>query len=466
MSKFKDKKILIVGVQSTGVSLAKFFHSQGAKITISDSKTKEQLGAVVDQLEEFEPVWDLGGHTPKAFSGQDLIVLSPGVNPHNKIIEAARVAGTPVTGELELASTMIKEPIIAISGTNGKSTVTKLVHEFLKQSGVNAWIGGNFGTPLIDYINQKENADVLVVEVSSFQLETVDTFKPHHAILLNLAEDHIDRHRSMQEYVNAKKKMFKNASPESTSVLNADEPLVIDCARDPVLQRSKLQYFTRKVGLEEQIKKIGGAVFQGQEIRYYHLVGPATGNDLGELERYNISKMRMRGRHNVENIMAAIIAARAYGAKPDVIQNVINQFPGLPHRLEFVRKKGGVDFYNDSKSTNVHSVIKALEAFDEPIILIAGGKDKGVDFTPLIEPVQKKVKNLILTGEAKERLNRTIGDFSETFIIGTFEEAVLVAYQKSRNGDVILLSPGCSSFDRFGNFEERGNYYKDLISKL
>lgn len=462
MSKFKDKKVLIVGVQSTGAALARFFHNEGAQLTISDSKTKEQLGAVAAQLEEFEPIWDLGGHTPKAFSGQDLIVLSPGVNPHNKVIEAARMAGTPITGELELASTMIKEPIIAITGTNGKSTVTKLTYEFLKQSGVNAWIGGNFGTPLIDYVNQKQKADVLVVEVSSFQLETIETFKPNHALLLNLAEDHVDRHRSMQEYINAKKKLFKNANLESASILNADDSFVIDCARDPVLQRSKLQYFTRKTGLEEQIKKIGGAVYQGQEVRYYHM----NTQGIAELERYNISKMKLKGKHNIENVMAAVSAARPYGAKPEVIQNVINSFPGLPHRLEFVRKKGGVDFYNDSKSTNVHSVIKALEAFDEPIILIAGGKDKGVDFTPLIEPVRKKVKNLILTGESKERLNRTIGDFSETFIIGTFEEAVLVAYQKSRNGDVILLSPGCSSFDRFGNFEERGNYYKDLISKL
>ncbi len=463
MSKYKDKRVLIVGAQKSGISLAKFFHQQGAKITISDVKTREQLGPIADSLEEFEPIWDLGGHTPKAFTNQDLIVLSPGVNPHHKIIETARVSGIPVTGEMELASTMKKEPMIAITGTNGKSTVSKLAYEFLKESGVNVWLGGNFGSPLIEYVMQKQKAQVLVVEVSSFQLETVETFKPHHAVLLNLAEDHTDRHRSMGEYTQAKKKLFKNASSESFSILNADDALVIDCARDPVLQRSKLQYFSRKAGLEEQIKKIGGAVSfttsaQAPEIRYYHATG--------EMERYALSKIKIRGRHNIENVMAAIIAARPYGAKPDVIQKVIDSFPGLPHRLEFVKRKGGVDFYNDSKATNVHSVVKALEAFDEPVILIAGGKDKGGDFGPLVEPVRKKVKNLILTGESKERLNRTIGDFSETFIIGTFEEAVLVAYQKSRSGDIILLSPGCSSFDRFVNFEERGNYFKELIQKL
>jgi UDP-N-acetylmuramoylalanine--D-glutamate ligase len=457
MSKFKGKRVLIVGAKNTGSALAKFFHSQGAKITISDKKTREELGGLADMLEEFEPEWDLGGHSAKAVTNQDLIVLSPGVNPHDKAFEPARQKGIPITGELELASTMITQPIIAITGTNGKSTVAKLVYDFLVESEVEAWLGGNFGTPLIEFVTSKSKAKVVVAEVSSFQLETVDTFKPHHAVLLNIAEDHMDRYRSIQDYITAKKKIFRNANLESTAILNADDPLVIDCARDPMVQRSKLNYFTKRVGFEDQIRRIGGAVNAGKDIRVYHD---------GNLETFSISQMKMRGKHSIENVMAAILAARAYGAKPDAIQKVIDSFPGLPHRLEFIRRKGGVEFYNDSKATNVHSVLRALEAFDDPIILIAGGKDKGVDFAPLVDPVQKKVKNLILVGEAKERLNRTIGDFSETFIIGTFEEAVLLAYQKSRSGDVILLSPGCSSYDMFENFEERGNYFRDLIQKL
>ncbi len=468
MTKYKDKKVLIVGAQNSGISLAKFFSQQGAKITISDLKTKEQLGGVVDQLEEFEPAWDLGGHSIKAFTGQDLIVLSPGVNPHHKTIEAAKAAGVPITGELELASTFIKDPIIAITGTNGKSTVTKLVYEFLKASEIPTWIGGNYGVPLIEYVMQKAKAKVLVVELSSFQLETIDTFKPNHAVLLNMAEDHLDRYKSPQDYYIAKKRIFKNAGVETVSILNADDSMVIDTARDPLVQRSKLQYFSKKAGLEEQIKKIGGAVcltiHGGQEVRFYQ--PPKLGAQTGEMEKFSLAKMKLRGKHNIENVMAAIICARAYGAKPEAIQQVINAFPGLPHRLEFVKSRGGVAFYNDSKATNVSAVVRALEAFNEPVILIAGGKDKGVDFGPLVDPVTRKVKNLILMGESKERLNRVIGDFSETFIIGTFEEAVLVAYQKSRSGDVILLSPGCSSFDRFANFEERGNYFKELIQKL
>lgn len=448
---------MIVGAHATGIALAKFFHGEGAKITISDTKTREQLGQRADMLEEFEPIWDLGGHSAKALTNQDLIVLSPGVNPNDKAFLPAKEKGIPITGELELASTLITQPIIAITGTNGKSTVSKLIYEFLSQSGVESWLGGNFGTPLIEFVTSKNKAKVLVVEVSSFQLETSDTFKPHHSVLLNIAEDHLDRYRSMNEYVNAKKRLFRNANPESVAILNADDPLVVDCARDPNIQRSKVNYFTRRPGLEEQVKKIGGAVLVGREMRVYIN---------GALETYNTSHLKMKGKHSIENLMAAVLAARPYGAKPDVIQKVMDQFGGLEHRLEFVRRKGGVEFFNDSKATNVHSVLKALEAFDEPIILIAGGKDKGVDFAPMVGPVQKKVKNLILVGEAKERLNRTIGDFSETFIIGTFEEAVLLAYQKSRSGDIILLSPGCSSYDMFQNFEERGNYFKELIKKL
>ena len=457
MSKFKGKRVLIVGAKNTGIALAKFFHGQGAKISITDTKTREQLGAVADMLEEFEPTWELGGHSAKAVTNADLIVLSPGVNPNDKAFEPARQKGIPITGELELASTMVTQPIIAITGTNGKSTVAKLTHDFLTESGVESWLGGNFGTPLIELVTSKSKAKVAVVEVSSFQLETVETFKPHHAVLLNIAEDHMDRYRSIQEYIAAKKKLFKNANLESIAILNADDPIVIDCARDPMVQRSKLNYFTKRAGFEDQIRNLGGAVNSGKEIRVYIN---------GQVETYSVAQMKMRGKHAIENIMAAIMASRPYGATPDAIQKVIDSFPGLPHRLEFTRRKGGVEFYNDSKATNVHSVLRALEAFDEPIILIMGGKDKGVDFAPLVEPVQKKAKNLILVGEAKERLNRTLGDFSETFIIGTFEEAVLLAYQKSRSGDVILLSPGCSSYDMFENFEERGNYFKDLIQKL
>jgi UDP-N-acetylmuramoylalanine--D-glutamate ligase len=274
---------------------------------------------------------------------------------------------------------------------------------------------------------------------------------------MNLAEDHLDRHRSFEAYVNAKRKIFRNTNHQTTSVLNADDKRVVDLARDPIVQRGRILYFSRKAVLEPQIMNIGGAVNVRNEIRLR--VGP-------EIEIFRTDKMKMKGRHSIENIMAAILATRELGAQPEKIQEVIDTFPGLEHRIEYVRKAGGVLFYNDSKATNTHAVIRALDSFDENVILIMGGKDTNLNYEPLIPFIRQKVKNLVLVGEAKERINRALGDYSETFLIGTFEEAVLIAYQKSRIDDIILLSPGCSSFDMFDSYVERGNYYKSLVNKF
>ncbi|HEX4923401.1 MAG TPA: UDP-N-acetylmuramoyl-L-alanine--D-glutamate ligase [Bdellovibrionales bacterium] len=453
----KGKRILVVGLSKTGVSLAHFLNEQGAQVTVSDHKSEAELTEALEQLSGLDIKFDLGGHTPKTFIEQDLIVLSPGVSPELKIFDYARHHGVKVTNELELAASFVQEPMIAITGTNGKSTVAALCEAFLRNSGVNVWLGGNFGTPLTEYVRSKEKAQVVIVEVSSYQLELVEKFNPRVIVLTNIAENHLDRHRSMEEYVLAKKRIFMNTNHGTTSVLNADDNMVVDMARDPLVQRGRIFYFSRKPALEPQIMNIGGAVTIKNEVRIR--LGP-------EIERLYVDKMKMRGRHSIENIMAAVLATREFGAKLEVIQDVINSFPGLPHRIEYVRKAGGVEFYNDSKATNVHAVMRALDAFEENVILIMGGKDTNANFEPLIDPVKRKVKSLILTGETKERINRAIGDFSETFLIGTFEEAVLVAYQKSRIGDTILLSPGCPSFDLFDNFEERGDYYKRLVKQF
>ncbi|MEQ1876777.1 MAG: UDP-N-acetylmuramoyl-L-alanine--D-glutamate ligase [Bdellovibrionia bacterium] len=453
----KGKRILVVGLSRTGVSLAHFLHEQGAQVTVSDHKSEAELTEALEEIEGLDIKKDLGGHTPKTFTEQDLIVLSPGVSPELKIFDYARHHGVKVTNELELAASFVQEPIIAITGTNGKSTVAQLCEKFLSNSGVKVWLGGNFGTPLTEYVRSKEKAQVVIVEVSSYQLELVEKFNPKVIVLTNIAENHLDRHRSMEEYVLAKKRIFMNTNHGTTSVLNADDNMVVDMARDPLVQRGRIFYFSRKPALEPQIMNIGGAVTIKNEVRIR--LGP-------DIEKMLVDKMKMRGRHSIENIMAAVLATREFGAKPEVIQDVINSFPGLPHRIEYVRKAGGVEFYNDSKATNVHAVMRALDSFEENVILIMGGKDTNANFEPLIDPVKRKVKSLILTGETKERINRAIGDFSETFLIGTFEEAILVAYQKSRIGDTILLSPGCPSFDLFDNFEERGDYYKRLVKQF
>ncbi len=457
LSELKDRRILIVGLARTGVSLAKFLIKNGAKVTISDHKSKAELSNHLDKLQGMDVTLELGGHTPKTFLSQDLIVLSPGVPPHLKLFDYARSQGVKVTGEFEFCVQFVKEPMIAITGTNGKTTTCHLMETFLRESGVKVWVGGNIGTPLSEYLMQEEKADVLICELSSFMLEHVEKFSPKNIVFTNLAENHLDRYRGMEEYVNAKRKIFLNTNQATTSILNADDNAVVELARDPAVQRGRIFYFSRKPSLEPQIMNIGGAVVIKDQIRVR--TGP-------EIEYYSVADVKMRGKHSHENIMAAILAAREHGAKHEAIQRVIDSYKGSPHRLEYVRKVGGVQFFNDSKATNVHAVVRALDAFDENVILIMGGKDTNLNFAPLKDRIQRKVKTLILVGEAKERINRDIGDFTETFLIGTFEEAVLIAYQKSRIADIVLLSPGCSSFDMFDSYIERGNYFKEIINKF
>lgn len=457
ISELKDKKIMVIGLAKSGVSMVRFLAENGVKVTVSDHKSKAELSTHLEQIEDLGVELDLGGHTPKKFIEQDLIVLSPGVSPQLKIFDYARHNGVKVTGEFEFANWFIKEPVIAITGTNGKTTTTYLINKILKESGVDVWVGGNYGTPVIEYLRQGKKAQVLVLEASSFQLEHCERFNPRNVVFTNLAENHLDRYRSMEDYINAKRRIFINTNPQTTSILNADDNAVIELARDPAVQRGRIFYFSRKSALEPQIMNIGGVVNIQDELRV------RTGPDI---EAFDLSGMKARGKHSVENLMAAILAAREHGATREAIQKCINTFKGIPHRLEYVRRVGGVEFFNDSKATNVHSVKRALDAFDENVILIMGGKDTNLSYESLRDLVRKKVKSLILVGEAKERINRDVGDFCETYLIGTFEEAVLIAYQKSRIGDIVLLSPGCSSFDMFDSYIERGNYFKEIVSSF
>lgn len=457
LSELKDKRILVVGLGKTGVSLSQFLVQHQAQVTVTDHKSRPELSAQLEQLDGLPIKFELGSHSPKTFLQQDLVVLSPGVPSNLKIFDYARSQGIKVTGEFEFVSGFIKEPVVGITGTNGKTTVAKLAEAFLTASGIKAWVGGSNERPLTEYLRIGEKANVVIAEVSSFMLEHSEQFAPQNIVFTNLAENHLDRYRAMEDYINAKRKIFKNTNQATTSILNADDNAVVELARDPIVQRGRIFYFSRKQALEQQIMTIGGAVNIGDEIRVR--TGP-------EIEKYTIKNMKMRGKHAIENVMAALLVSREHGANHDAIQGVIDSFRGLAHRIEYVRKVGGVQFYNDSKATNVHAVLRALDTFDENVILIAGGKDTNLNYEPLRNLVKRKVKTLILVGEAKERVNRDLGDFSETFLIGTFEEAVLIAYQKSRIGDIVLLSPGCSSFDMFDSYEERGDYFKEIVKKF
>ncbi len=458
LSELKDKKILVVGLGKTGVSLAKFLTKYEANVTITDHKSKPELSAQLDQLEGYTNIkFELGSHSPKTFLSQDLVILSPGVASHLKIFEYARQQGVKITGEFEFAAGFIKEPVAAVTGTNGKTTIARLAESMLKESGIDVWVGGSNENPITNYLLEEKKAKLVIAEVSGFMLEHCVNFNPANVVFSNLAENHLDRYRSMEEYVNAKRKVFKNTNQATTSILNADDNAVVELARDPAVQRGRIFYFSRKPALEPQIMNIGGAVNIGDEIKV------RTGPDI---ESFNVKNIKMKGKHSIENVMAALLLAREYGANHDAIQRAIDGFSGLKHRLEYVRKVGGVLFYNDSKATNVHAVLRSLDCFDENVILIAGGKDTNLNYEPLRNMIKRKVKSLILVGEAKERINRDLGDFTETYLIGTFEEAVLIAYQKSRIGDIVLLSPACSSFDMFDSYEERGEYFKEIVKKF
>jgi UDP-N-acetylmuramoylalanine--D-glutamate ligase len=461
MSKFKGKKVLIVGCGTSGVASAKFLVKQGARVMITDSKQRTELADSLKELGDLKVEFEFGGHTEKSFFGAELILVSPGVNVLNhQLLQQAKLKGIPVTSEIELAVGELEQPLIGITGTNGKSTVTMLTGEMFKADQKGAFVGGNLGTPLIEYITAGQSGQVAVCELSSYQLELAEKMVPAVAIFTNIDQDHLDRYGTMDSYISAKKRLLKVCDRNSWVVLNYDDGVLRAFADE---NQGKVIWFTLKNPMEvggEFAEKFFGAYYDSAKNT---VVTKVTGRE----ETYPLEHFKLFGDHNKQNLMASICAARVMGVSQQAIQNCINGFKGLPHRLEYIRKKDGVYFFNDSKATNIQSVQASLQAFKRsPIILIAGGKDKNMDFVPLAPAVKQKVKLLILVGEAKEKLNRALGDYAETYLVGTFEEAVLMSFQKSRNGDVILLSPGCSSQDMFRDFEERGDYFKKLVNQL
>lgn len=460
MSKYKGKKILVVGFGVSGVSVAKYMAKQGAKVTVTDTKQKSELSESVNATADLKIEYELGKHNDASFAAAELVVMSPGVPLTIKPLEATRAAGIAITNEIDIAAAALKEPLIAVSGTNGKTTTTTLIGEMYRNDNRPAYVGGNIGKPLLDYLTEGLRADVVVAELSSFQLELTQKVVPAVAVITNVEPDHLDRYPSYEAYIAAKKRLLQACDKNSYVVLNYDNPVTQGFGHECV---GRLMWITKKNPMAiggEFAENFNGCYYVAAEKKIHAKI-------FGKEEVYDVSKIRVYGEHNKENFMAAICAARAMGVNPSAIQKTIDEFRGIAHRLEFVRKKDGVFFFNDSKATNPQSQLKAIGAFPaNPIILIAGGKDKNFDFTPLAEVVRSRCKLLILMGEAKEKMNRAIGDFAETYLVGTFEEAVLLAFQKSRNGDIILLSPGCSSFDMFRNYEERGDYFKKLVHQL
>jgi UDP-N-acetylmuramoylalanine--D-glutamate ligase len=445
----KGKKVLVVGLARTGAATVQFLARRGAKVKASDSKAASELAPFLEPLRGLPVDLELGGHTESFFADCDLVVMSPGVPPKVPAVAKARSGGVPVIGEVELAFRFLRRPLIAITGTNGKTTTTTLVGEMLKESGKKVFVGGNIGNPLISYVEGPQDEDWVVAEISSFQLEGVEEFRPKISALLNLTEDHLDRYETFGEYAAAKERIFARQKKEDYALLNADDPLVSALA--PRLEPQVLFFSARQAVPFGSHLTPEGIVFRGSN---------------GTREKFDLGRLKIKGAHNLENLMAAIAVAKMCGCPREALQRVMEEFPGLEHRLEWVRRLDGVSYFNDSKGTNVGSVVKSLQSFEEPVVLIAGGKDKGGDYGPLRELVAGRVKGMALIGEAKERMFSALGGLTECVRLGSLEEAVRWARSKARPGEIVLLSPACSSYDMFANYQERGRRFKELVHAL
>lgn len=439
------KRVLVVGLARTGVALARFLVEKGARVTVTDQAEAEELGERLGEINGLPVSLLLGGSYPGRVKDYELILLSPGVPPEVEWLSAARAEGVPVWGELELAGHFIKRPVIAVTGTNGKTTTTTLVGEMLAASGLRPLVGGNIGRPAIELVAQQEQADYVVLEVSSFQLDTAVHFHPQEAALLNITPDHLDRYPSYQAYIASKAGVFRCQEEHELKVLNADDPVVSSLGRG----RGRVYYFSAQRSLSE------GAWLQGQGIR----VRLASGWE----GIFSLRDIWLKEEHNLENVMAALLLALEAGAEAEACRQVLRGFRGLPHRLQWVAAIDGVDYYDDSKGTNVGAVSRSLGHFQRPVVLIAGGRDKDSDFSLLSPLVREKVKALVLLGETKEQLARLWGELAPAYVVEDMGAAVKQARRLARPGEAVLLSPGCASFDMFRDYAQRGETFQRLV---
>ena len=443
----KNKNILVMGLAKTGVACARFLAKAGARVTATDMRDATALAAVTTELAAYKIRFVLGRHDAADFLNSDLIVVSPGVPQDHPMLVTAKGAGKEIVSEIELAARFIATPLVAITGTNGKTTTTTLAGEIFKANGFTTYVGGNIGDPLIELVETGEAVERVVAEISSFQLEWIHSFHPRVAALLNLSEDHLDRYASYQEYIDAKLRIFENQTNDDFAVVNADDPLVWKHTQG---LKARLFPFSRKQELAEGI---------------FHRDGVILFRHAGQEERFPTADFKLHGVHHLENIMAALACSLLLGCRPDASLEAVQGFGALHHRMEFVREVKGVQYYEDSKATNVGSVEKALESFTD-ITLIAGGKDKGGSYAPLAALVQERVRHLILIGEAADRMQTELGSLTDTRRAATLEEAVWLAAQITERGGTVLMSPACSSFDMFRDYEERAQRFIAAVKGL
>lgn len=450
---FEGKKVLVCGMARSGVSAAQCLYELGARVTISDSKAEEKLAEALQPLEGMDIRRCLGDQAqPADLESYDLAVTSPGIPMQAPILRAVQAAGVPLIGELELGAQVSRAPLYAVTGTNGKTTTTTLIGEIFRNLGKTTYVVGNIGYPFTACALQCGEEDVAVAEVSSFQLETISTFHPHIAVMCNITEDHLNRHGTMEEYIRVKERIFENMGQGDYAVLNLDDPIVRGMAeRIPCAPA----FFSRRQEVET------GAYLEGEEV-----VFSLNGHKKRVLRA---DEIRIPGEHNLENALAATALTMLAGVPAPVVRHTLKTFPGVEHRIETVRTVEGVTYINDSKGTNVDASIRAVRAMKVPTVLLAGGYDKHTDFLPLArEILTSKIHTVVVLGDTAEQIERALRavGFESILHAKTFEEAVLLARSCAREGENVLLSPACASFDMFQDYEERGRVFKEIVSRL
>jgi UDP-N-acetylmuramoylalanine--D-glutamate ligase len=475
----KDKKVTVVGLARSGVGAANLLAELGAEVTVTDIKPEAMLQGYVQQL---NPAVRrvLGTHPAEIFLHADMLVISPGVPLDIGPLSSAKAKGIPVIGELELAYqavygagqpagsrliTRSKGGFLAITGANGKSTTTALLDHIMKKGGFRTILGGNIGNALTEEIvkhgahGSASDIDFIVAELSSFQLESIKDFRPRGAAVINITPDHLDRYHTLEEYGNAKARIFENQKTDDFLILNRDDPGTMKVKSKKLEAKSdkpEIYYFSRKQEVE--------GIYEKEGMIYCAI--PALSLIPYPFPLMRAEEIKIKGVHNLENAMAASAMALLAGCPAGAVIDALREFPGLEHRLEFVRELNGVSYFNDSKGTNVGAVMKSLESFSSPIILIAGGRDKAGDFTVLRHLIKERVKAAVLIGEAAGKMRKAFGDVTETIMAADFRDAVEAAQRAAEKGDVVLLSPACASFDMFLNFEDRGRKFKEFVKEM
>lgn len=459
----EGKKVLVVGVARSGVAAARLLASRDALVIANDARPEAELRDAAKELRELGVMLSLGGHPESLFENADLVVLSPGVPANLAPLEAARRAGIEIISEPELAGRFLRGRMIGVTGSNGKTTVTTLIGELMRAAGAEAIVGGNIGMPLTSLVEKSSERTWTVAELSSFQLEMIDSLRVHVAVVTNITPDHLDRHGSFENYVRAKHRIFSNQTNEDWAILNGQDQGVADMVATLGVQARRIYFSSRAratlSGGTADIYVEGGRILTTMMIASRE-----------EIEVIRLDEIPLPGMHNVENVMTALAAtfcATGTGTNDlPVLVECIRRFKGVEHRIEYVAEIDGIKFYNDSKATNVDSTAKALESFERNIIVILGGKDKGSDYSSLAPLIRKRVKQVILIGAATEKIAEQLEGAGPMTRAQSMQDAVLSAMEVATAGDTVLLAPACASFDMFDNYEHRGRVFKEAVYKL